>query len=60
MLHRHAAHILSTLKTRMTNAISESIKLLKTEQVALLTLEVFTDSIYLTIEDVDIPAQISK
>lgn len=62
MLRRHAAHILPFVKTRLTNAISEGlnriIKIVKNRASGYANLESFSDMIYLTVGDVDIPAQI--
>ena len=62
MLRRHEAHIIPFIKTRLTNAISEGInriiKIVKNRASGFANLEAFTDMIFLTVGDVDIPAQI--
>jgi len=62
MLRRHAAHILPFVKTKLTNAISEGInrviKIVKNRASGFANLSAFADMIYLTVGDVDVPAQI--
>jgi transposase len=64
MLRRHAAHILPFVKTKLTNSISEGInrviKIVKNRASGFANLEAFTDMIFLTVGDVDIPAQIPE
>jgi transposase len=64
MLRRHAVHILPFVKTKLTNAISEGInriiKIVKNRASGFANLSAFTDMIFLTVGDVDIPAQISE
>jgi transposase len=62
MLRRHAVHILPFVKTKLTNAMSEGInriiKIVKNRASGFANLGAFTDMIFLTVGDVDIPAQI--
>ena len=64
MLRRHSDHILSFVKTRLTNAMSEGInrviKIVKNRASGFANLAAFTDMIFLTVGDVDIPAQIPE
>jgi transposase len=64
MLRRHADHILPFVITRLTNAMSEGInrviKIVKNRASGFANLEAFTDIIFLTVGDVDIPAQIPE
>lgn len=50
------------MENRLTNAIAESlnpvIKIVKNRASGFRTLDAFSDMIYLTVGDVDIPAQI--
>ena len=61
-LRKHSANILPFIKTRITNARSEGInriiKIVKNRASGFANLEAFSDMIFLTIGDVDIPAQI--
>jgi transposase len=63
MLRRHAKHILPFVKTRLTNAVSEGInrviKIVKNRASGFANLSAFTDMIFLTVGDLDLPAQIS-
>ena len=62
MLRRHENHILPFIKTRLTNAVSEGInriiKIVKNRASGFANLPAFTDMIFLTVGDLDIPAQI--
>jgi transposase len=61
-LRRHEANIIPFIKTRLTNAMSEGlnriIKIVKNRASGFRNLEAFTDMIFLTVGDVNIPAQI--
>jgi transposase len=61
-LRRHAENILPFIKTRLTNAMSEGInriiKIIKNRASGFANLEAFSDMIFLTIGDLDIPEQI--
>jgi transposase len=61
-LKRHYDHILPFIKSHLTNAVAEGlnriIKIVKNRASGFRTLEAFSDMIYLTVGDVDIPAQI--
>lgn len=61
-LRKHQAGIIAFISTRLTNAISEGInrivKIVKNRASGFRHLEPFADLIYLTVGDVDIPAQI--
>lgn len=63
-LRKNAKNILPFIKTRLTNAMSEGInriiKIVKNRASGFATLEAFSDLIFLTIGDLDIPAQISE
>lgn len=63
MLKRHAHRILPFIKTKLTNAMSEGInriiKIVKNRASGFANLNAFTDMIFLTVGDVDLPAQIS-
>jgi transposase len=62
MLRRHAHRIIPFVKTKLTNAVSEGvnriIKIVKNRASGFANLESFTDLIYLTVGDLDLPAQI--
>lgn len=62
MLKRHAHRILPFIGSRMTNAMSEGInrviKIVKNRASGYANLEAFTDMIFLTVGDLDLPAQI--
>jgi len=64
LLRRHAVHILPYVKTKLTNAMSEGInrviKIVKNRASGFANLEAFTDMIFLTVGDLDLPAQISE
>jgi transposase len=64
MLRRHSVHILPFVKTKLTNSISEGInrviKIVKNRASGFANLKAFTDMIFLTVGDVDIPAQIPE
>jgi transposase len=61
-LRKYSAEIVSFVHTRLTNAVGEGlnriIKIVKNRASGFRTLEAFTDMIFLTVGDVDIPAQI--
>lgn len=61
-LKKHAHRILTFVETRMTNATSEGlnrvIKIVKNRASGFRSLYAFIDMIYLTVGDLDIPAQI--
>jgi len=63
MLKRHAHRILPYISSRITNAMSEGInrviKIVKNRASGFANLEAFTDMIFLTVGDLDLPAQIS-
>lgn len=62
MLRRHAHRIIPFVKTKLTNAISEGInrviKIVKNRASGFANLPSFTDMIFLTVGDLDLPAQI--
>lgn len=62
MLRRHEQHIIPFIKTRLNNAISEGInriiKIVKNRASGFANLEAFSDMIFLTVGDLDVPAQI--
>ena len=62
MLRTHAEDILAFIQTRLTNAISEGlnriIQIVKNRASGFRSLDPFKDLIFLTVGDVDIPAQI--
>ena len=64
MIQRHANHILPFVKTRLTNAVSEGInriiKIVKNRASGFANLAAFTDMIFLTVGDMNIPAQIPE
>lgn len=64
ILRRHAVYLLPFVKTRLTNAMSEGInrviKIVKNRARGFANLEAFADLIFLTVGDVDIPAQIPE
>jgi len=64
MLKRHAHRILPFVQTKLTNAISEGInrviKIVKNRASGYANLTSFTDMIFLTVGDLDLPAQISS
>ena len=61
-IKKHINHILPFTESRLTNAVAEGlnriIKIVKNRASGFRTLEAFTDMIFLTVGDVDIPAQI--
>ncbi len=61
VLRTHVEDILAFVQTRLTNAISEGlnriIKIIKNRASGFRSLDPFSDLIFLTIGDVDIPAQ---
>ena len=61
-IKKHINHILPFIESRLTNAVAEGlnriIKIVKNRASGFRTLEAFTDMIFLTVGDVDIPAQI--
>ena len=61
-LRKHFHRILTFIGSRITNAIAEGlnriVKIVKNRASGFRTFEAFTDLIYLTVGDVDIPAQI--
>ncbi len=61
-LRKHYDGVMVFIGTRMTNAVGEGInhivKIVKNRASGFRTLGAFTDLIYLTVGDVDIPAQI--
>ena len=63
-LKKHMAHIVTFVETRLTNAITEGlnriIKIVKNRASGFRTLQAFTDMIFLTVGDLDIPAQIPE
>ena len=63
-IREHMHRILPYVETRMTNAIAEGlnriIKIVKNRASGFRTLEAFTDLIFLTVGDVNIPEQIPK
>jgi transposase len=62
-LRRHALHILPFVKTHLTNAVSEGInriiKIVKNRASGYANLPAFIDMIFLTVGDLDLPAQIA-
>jgi transposase len=63
-IRKHMHRILPYVQTRMTNAIAEGlnriIKIVKNRASGFRTLEAFTDMIFLTVGDVNIPEQIPE
>ena len=63
-IRKHQHRILPFIENRLTNAIAEGlnriIKIVKNRASGFRSLEAFTDIIFLTVGDVDIPAQIPK
>ena len=61
-IRKHKDRIITFIETRLTNAISEGlnriIKIVKNRASGFRTLQAFEDMIFLTVGDVDIPAQI--
>jgi len=61
-IRRHKDRIITFIETRLTNAVSEGlnriIKIVKNRASGFRTLQAFEDMIFLTVGDVDIPAQI--
>jgi transposase len=61
-LRKYSEEIISFVHTRLTNAVGEGlnriIKIIKNRASGFRTLEAFTDMIFLTVGDVDMPAQI--
>lgn len=64
MLTRHFHRILPFIETKLTNAISEGVnrivKIVKNRASGFANLQAFTDMIFLTIGDLNLPAQISE
>ena len=62
MLRKHMHRILTFVETRLTNAMAEGlnrvIKIVKNRASGFRTLQAFTDMIFLTVGDLNIPAQI--
>ena len=62
MIRRHLSGILAFIESRLTNAVSEGInriiQIVKNRASGFSTLEAFSDLIFLTVGDVDIPAHI--
>ena len=62
-LRQHYDGVLAFVGSRLTNAIAEGlnriVKIVKNRASGFRTLEAFTDMIFLTVGDVDIPAQIA-
>jgi transposase len=63
-LRRHFIEILAFVGSRLTNAIAEGlnriVKIVKNRASGFRNLNAFTDMIFLTVGDVDIPAQIPR
>lgn len=63
MLRRHAHRILPFIETKLTNAMAEGInrviKITKNRASGYANLDAFADMIFLTVGDIDLPAQIS-
>jgi len=63
-IRKHQQRILPYIEKRLTNAVGEGlnriIKIVKNRASGYRTSEAFSDMIYLTVGDVDIPAQILK
>ena len=63
-LRRHFTEILAFVGSRLTNAIAEGlnriVKIVKNRASGFRNLNAFTDMIFLTVGDVDIPAQIPR
>jgi len=63
-LRRHFTKILAFVGSRLTNAIAEGlnriVKIVKNRASGFRNLNAFTDMIFLTVGDVDIPAQIPR
>ena len=61
-LRKYSTEILPFIHTHLTNAVAEGlnriIKIVKNRASGFRTLDAFTGMIYLTVGDVDIPAQI--
>jgi len=61
-IRKHKDRIITFIETRLTNAVSEGlnriIKIVKNRASGFRTLQAFEDMIFLTVGDVDIPAQI--
>ncbi len=61
-LRQHYAGVIAFIDSRLTNAVSEGlnriVKIVKNRASGFRTLNAFADMIYLTVGDVDIPAQI--
>jgi len=61
-LRKHFEHIIAYVRRRLTNAVAEGlnrvIRMVKNRASGFRTLEGFADMIYLTVGDLDIPAQI--
>jgi len=61
-IKKHKNRIITFIETRLTNAVSEGlnriIKIVKNRASGFRTLQAFEDMIFLTVGDVDIPAQI--
>jgi transposase len=63
-LRKHFAHVIAYVRRRLTNAVAEGlnrvIKMVKNRASGFRTLEGFADMIYLTVGDLDLPAQINR
>jgi transposase len=63
-LRKHFAHVIAYVRRRLTNAVAEGlnrvIKMVKNRASGFRTLEGFADIIYLTVGDLDLPAQINR
>ncbi len=61
-LRKHYVAVLAFVNSRLTNAIAEGlnriVKIVKNRASGFRNLSAFTDMIFLTVGDVDIPAQI--
>ena len=64
MIRRHQPGVLAFVDTRLTNAIGEGlnriVKIIKNRASGFRDLSPFADMIYLSVGDLDIPAQIPK
>ena len=62
MLRKHMHRVLTFIETKLTNAMAEGlnriIKIVKNRASGFRTLQAFTDMIFLTVGDLNIPAQI--
>ena len=61
-IRKHMEHVIAYIKTPISNAVGEGlnrvIKIVKNRASGFRTLDAFSDLIYLTVGDIDIPAQI--